>query len=77
MPAANMELAFLNGVDKQVKRLIAAFESRNSQFADDWDSFIAKVVPIIKEGEFSRINDRIEAYKLRQQLVDMMQQALV
>lgn len=77
VPAANMELAFLNGVDKQVKRLIAAFESRSSHFADDWDTFIAKVVPIIKSGEFSRINDRIEAYKLREQLVGMIQQALI
>lgn len=77
VPAANLELAFLNGVDKQIKRLIAAFKTRNSLFADDWDSFIAKVVPVIKEGDFSNINARIEAYKLRQQLVEMMQQALV
>ena len=77
VPAANLELAFLNGVDKQIKRLIAAFKTRNSLFADDWDSFIAKVVPVIKEGDFSNINARIEAYKLRQQLVEMMQQAVV
>lgn len=77
IPAANMELAFLNGIDKQVKRLIAAFKSRNSQFADDWDSFIAKVVPIIKADEFSHINDKIEAHKIRQQLIDLMQQALI
>ncbi|HMU88798.1 MAG TPA: hypothetical protein PKC11_14400, partial [Agitococcus sp.] len=77
IPAANMELAFLNGIDKQVKRLIAAFKSRNSQFADDWDSFIAKVVPIIKADEFAHINDKIEAHKIRQQLIDLMQQALI
>lgn len=76
IPAANMELAFINSVDKQIKRLIAAFKTRESHFADDWDTFISKVVPIIKENEFAHINDRIETYKIRQQLVEKIQQAL-
>lgn len=70
IPASNLELAFLNGVDKQVKRLIAAFENSDSQFSNIWDDFISKIVPIVKKSEFEQINDKIETNKLKKNLLD-------
>jgi GTPase SAR1 family protein len=69
VPASNLELAFLNGIDKQIKRLIAAFETRESDFADTWDDFIAKIVPIVKQSEFDQIHARIEAHELQKKLL--------
>ncbi|MDH0032501.1 MULTISPECIES: dynamin family protein [unclassified Acinetobacter] len=76
IPASNLELAFLNGVDKQIKRLIASFESKNSDFSGLWDDFISKVVPIVKKSEFDQINDRIEAHQLQKELLEQIKEVL-
>ncbi len=76
LPAANLELAFLNSVDKQIKRLIAAFKERDSQYAPLWDDFVSKVVPIVKRHEFGQINDRIEAHKLQKELLEKIEEIL-
>lgn len=69
IPAANLELAFLNSIDKQVKRLIAAFNEKNSLYSEEWDDFISKAIPIVKKNEFHQINNRIEAHKLKKHLL--------
>ncbi|MEK5762698.1 dynamin family protein [Acinetobacter junii] len=76
IPASNLELAFLNGVDKQIKRLIASFESKNSDFSGLWDDFISKVVPVVKKSEFDQINDRIEAHQLQKELLAQIKEVL-
>lgn len=76
IPASNLELAFLNGVDKQIKRLIAAFKTRNSIFADIWDDFVAKIVPIVKQSEFADIHHRIEAHESQKKLIVLIKATL-
>lgn len=76
IPASNLELAFLNSIDKQIKRLIAAFEDKESEFSELWDDFSSKIVPIVERGEIERINERIEAHKLKKELRDQIKNIL-
>ncbi|WP_026878048.1 dynamin family protein [Ignatzschineria larvae DSM 13226] len=70
IPASNLELAFLNSIDKQIKRTISAFRDHDSQFSNHWDDFISKIVPIVKSDEFQNIEEKIENHKLHKQLLD-------
>lgn len=74
IPAANLELAFLNGIDKQIKRLIAAFEEKDSFYSNAWDDFIAKIIPIVKKSEFDHISNRIETNNLQKDLLNKIKE---
>ncbi len=74
VPAANLELVFLNSIDKKIKRLIAAFDEKDSLYSDAWDDFISKIIPIVKKNDFDKINDRIEVYKLQKELLTSMRE---
>lgn len=73
LPASNLELAFLNGVDKQIQSLIASFKSSQNDYSEIWDDFISKIVPIVKKSDFEQINNRIEAYQLKKQLLEQIE----
>ena len=73
LPASNLELAFLNGVDKQIQSLIASFKSSQNDYSEIWDDFISKIVPIVKKSDFEQINNRIEEYQLKKQLLEQIE----
>lgn len=72
IPAINLELAFLNGVDKQIKRLIAAKQDTGTKHSIIFDQFISDIVPITKKSEFDNINERIERHELKLALIKQM-----
>lgn len=72
VPAINLELAFLNGVDKQIKRLISAKQDKGTKYSIIFDQFISDIVPITKKSEFDNINERIERHELKIALVGQM-----
>lgn len=74
IPASGLELAFMNGVDKQIKRLISAFQERNCLYSDYWNDFISKIVPTIKRSEFDNINLLMETNSIKRELLDQMQE---
>lgn len=65
VPATNLDLAFYNSIDKQIKLLIDAIEPNNLESFRLFNDFLTKAVNKIKQSEFSNINDRMEAYKLQ------------
>lgn len=65
VPATNLDLAFYNSIDKQIKLLIDAIEPNNQEAFHLFNDFLTKVVNKIKQSEFAKINDRMEAYKLQ------------
>jgi len=67
--AISLESAFLNGVDKQIKVLIDAFKSHNTKNSQDFDAFISKMVPKVKRTELESINDKLERYKMQNEIV--------
>lgn len=71
VPAINLELAFMNALDKQIKVLIESFniQSNNSSVIND---FLAKLVPTIRKSELDGINKKIEEHKTRIALLDEM-----
>lgn len=71
VPAINLELAFMNALDKQIKVLIESFniQSNNSSVTND---FLAKLVPTIRKSELDGINKKIEEHKTRIALLDEM-----
>lgn len=72
IPAINLELAFLNGVDKQIKRLITAKQETGTKYSNMFDQFISDIVPIVKKDEFDNISEQIERHKLRLDLIEQM-----
>lgn len=71
VPAINLELAFMNALDKQIKVLIESFniQSNNSSVTND---FLAKLVPTIRKSELDGINKKIEEHKTRIALLGEM-----
>ena len=70
VPAINLELAFLNGIDKQIKLLIDSFQSTKTQHSEIFDQFISQIVPLIKKSEIDSINAKIETHKLKKAILE-------
>ncbi len=71
VPAINLELAFMNAIDKQIKVLIESFNNKsiNSFITNE---FLGKLVPTIRKSELDGINKKIEEHKTRIALLDEM-----
>jgi len=72
IPAVNLELAFLNGVDKQIKILIESSKQEKTETANIFGDFLAKIVPKIKKSEIDGINIKIENSKLQKEFLKEM-----
>jgi len=70
--AINLELAFLNGVDKQIKLLVDSFTDREDENAKRFDEFISDVLYEIKQDEIEAINQKIEAIRLKREFVESL-----
>ena len=68
-PAINLETAFLNGVDKQIKILIDSCQSTNTENSQIFNDFISKIVPKVKSEELNNINQKLENYKLQKEIL--------
>jgi GTPase SAR1 family protein len=73
VPAINLELAFMNAIDKQIKVLIDSCKGTGKPQHNLFNEFISKIVPKIKSHELDNINQKIEERKLRLTLLDEMQ----
>jgi len=73
VPAINLELAFLNAIDKQIKILLNSFQTTGTQESNDFNDFISKIVPKIKAQELGNINQKLESYKQEQKFLKEMQ----
>lgn len=72
IPAINLELAFLNGVDKQIKVLIESSKEDETEAAKIYGDFISKIVPKIKKSEIDGINIKIENSKMQKEFLKEM-----
>ena len=68
--AVNLELAFLNSLDKEIKTIMDSFENRESVNLSDFNAFISEIVYKIKEGEISAINFEVEQNRLKKEIVE-------
>lgn len=74
VPAINLELAFTNAIDKQIKVLIDSFQGIDTDEQQIFNDFISKVVPKIRASEIDGINARIEEQKVRVALLAEMKE---
>jgi len=65
-------LAFLNGVDKQIKVLIGSSKQSGTESAGMFGDFLSKIVPKIKKNEIDEINTKIEDLKLQKETLKEM-----
>jgi hypothetical protein len=72
IPAVNLELAFYNSVDKQIKLLLDSFKNHGTENSAEFDKFISKVVAKVKVQELSSINEKIENNKIKQIFIEEM-----
>ncbi len=77
VPATNLDLAFYNSIDKQIKLLIDAIEPTSQDAFHLFNDFLTKVVSKIKQSEFNDINDRMEAYKLQKDFLKEIKEMVV
>jgi len=68
VPAISLETAFFNSVDKQIKILIDSFTSVETNESKIFNNFISKIVPKVKSLELNNINQKLEEYKIKQEL---------
>lgn len=69
VPAIDLEVAFLNGVDKQIKLILSAMNNENN-YSQAFDRFIAEIVVLVKKQELDNISQVIEQQKLKKELID-------
>jgi len=74
IPAIDLELVFINGVDKQVKLLLSAMENETHKFAKTFDEFLSNIVPIIKKNELDNVENIIERLELKKSILDELLQ---
>ncbi|MBL0709068.1 MAG: dynamin family protein [Sulfurimonas sp.] len=74
VPAINLELAFLNSIDKQIKILIDSFKSNDTENSKIFDNFISGIVPKVKSAEIGRINEKLGQYKMQQEFIGEMKE---
>ncbi|PHR55778.1 MAG: hypothetical protein COA47_13615 [Robiginitomaculum sp.] len=76
MSAINMELVYLNSVDKQIKILVDAVQSPATidSNAKVFNTFMSKIVSKINAKELSNINAKIEGYKLQKAFLQEMKE---
>lgn len=72
VPAVNLELAFYNGVDKQIKLLLDSFKGYGTDNSSKFDDFISKMVTRVKDRELSSINEKIENNRIKQLFIEDM-----
>lgn len=76
VPATNLDLAFYNSIDKQIKVLIDALDNSESESFYVFNDFIARIVNKMKKSEFDNINEKVEAYKLKKEVLKEIREAL-
>jgi hypothetical protein len=69
VPATNLDLVFFNSIDKEIKLLIDSCKNIETENGRMFNEFISKVIPKIKESELSSINQKLEEYKLQQEIL--------
>jgi len=74
IPAIDLELVFINGVDKQIKLLLAAMENENHKFAKTFDEFLSNIVPIVKKNDLDNVESIIEKLELKKSILDELLQ---
>jgi len=63
VPATNLELAFLNAIDKQIQSIVSSIDEPKFR------EFISKVILKKKSNELSSLANELELYKLKQELI--------
>ena len=76
MSAINMELVYLNSVDKQIKVLVDAVQSSDTGDCNSrvFDTFMSTILSKINAVEINNINTKIEDYKLQKSFLQEMKE---
>lgn len=70
--AINLEVAFLNSIDKKIKILLSSFNRVDSEESLAFDEFIAKVVPKVKERELEAISYKVREAKEIERVIELV-----
>ena len=69
IPAINLEVAFLNSVDKQIKLLISSIDNKN-QHSKVFNNFISSIVTLVKKDDLDNVSQIIEKQKLKKEIIE-------
>lgn len=71
VPAADLELAFLNSVDKQIKLLISSMDSDN-QYSKVFNNFCAYIATLVKKEDLENVSLQVENLKLKKKIIEQI-----
>lgn len=69
IPAINLEVAFLNSIDKQIKLLISSIDNKN-QHSKVFNNFISSIVTLVKKDDLDNVSQIIEKQKLKKEIIE-------
>lgn len=69
VPAIDLEVAFLNSMDKQIKLLLSSMDNHN-QYSKLFNRFISHIVTLVKQDELDNVQQMIEQQKLKKEIIE-------
>lgn len=70
IPAMNLELAFVNSIDKQIKLILESLRSETTENSKTFRKYASYIISKFKENEFNHINQSIESKKLKEEFLE-------
>ena len=74
IPAINLELAFFNGVDKQIKTLVESINTSDAELGKIFTDFISPIIVSIRKNEIDNINAERDNAELKIKLLKEMEE---
>ena len=71
VPAIDLEVAFLNSLDKQIKLLLASMDN-NNQYAKVFNKFASSIVTLVKKEELDNVTQKVEKQKLKRDIIEQI-----
>lgn len=72
IPAINLELAFVNSIDKQIKLILSALRDQEKEDAKIFKRYASYIISIFKENDFNQINQSIENKKVKEEFLEQI-----
>lgn len=73
IPAIDLEVTFVNSLDKQVKSIISAMTETDNKHSVNFTQFLSMVLPLVKKTELDNIENKVQMQKVKQEILDLIE----
>lgn len=72
IPAIDLEVAFVNSLDKQVKSLLSAMLNTENKHSANFTQFLSMVLRLVKKVELGDIQSKVEMQNVKQEILELI-----